>query len=343
MNSQDSQNLLEQVRETGQRLREYLNSEPKKRIKWLGFVADPVRTKNLEKIAGYLQSILVYLDSHSGEAFPSGRRTESLLSLLEQLKTPSVLSANNSWELADLLDTELLWFSDDASLYTLLEAQSFTNDDPVRRNDYFPSDYLQRLIGYYDKGSFADRHRLEVIHFLEYFKQALISEYRRDRAKVQLRGLYLARMALVLFLMLFGLCVFYIAASQQTDRLSTQYLARLLFLMVFAGATGSVLSRGIALGKQPLNVSDAKKNSEPPLGIRSLLSDWKVFIAQPVFGAATALVLFLVISSGLVQIGGMKELEPPGFALIGFLSGFSERFFIGTLDKIAGEPGKAGS
>src|SRR5947207_2546347 len=101
MNSEDNQNLRRQVRETGQRLREYLNSQPKKRIKRTGFLADPVRTKNLEKIAGYLQSILVCLDSHGSEAFPPGRRAESLLSLLEQLKTPSVLSANNSWELAD--------------------------------------------------------------------------------------------------------------------------------------------------------------------------------------------------------------------------------------------------
>jgi hypothetical protein len=102
-----------------------------------------------------------------------------------------------------------------------------------------------------------------------------------------------------------------------------------------------VLSRAVTLGKQPLNVTDAKETSEAPLGIRALLSDWKVFVAQPVIGAATALVLFLIVSSGLLQIGGMKELSPPGFALIGFLSGFSEPFFVGTLEKISSGSGKA--
>jgi hypothetical protein len=338
MNSDDREKLILKVQETAQRLREYLNTQPKKRTK-RSFVADPVRTKNLEKIAGYLQSILVYLDVHNSEA---GRRAESLLSLLEQLKTPSALSANNSWELADLLDSELLWFSDAASLYTLLKAQQGSaSDDARKRDNYFPSDYLQILINHYQEGRFADAHRLEVIHFLEYFKQAQISEYRRDRAKVQLRGIYLVRMALVLGLMLLGLCVFYIISSRQPDRLSTEYLGYLLLLMVSAGATGSVLSRAIKLGKQPLHISDAKDMSEPPLGIRALLSDWKIFLAQPVIGAATALVIFLIISSGLLQIGGMKELGPAGSALIGFLTGFSEPFFIGTLDKIAAGSGKA--
>jgi len=233
MNSEDGQILLQQVSATGQRLREYLNSLPKKRFKLLGLSADPVRTKNLEKIAGYLQSILGYLDSHSSEGVSLGRRAKSLLSLLEQLKTPSVLSANNSWELADLLDIELLWFCDDASLYTLLQAQCSTKDDPARRNNYFPGNYCQRLIDCYANGSFADPHRLEVIHFLEYFKQAQISEYRRDRARVQLRGIYLAWMAFVLGLMLLGLSGCYIASSRQVNLLSTRYLVWLLLLMGF--------------------------------------------------------------------------------------------------------------
>jgi hypothetical protein len=337
MTSEDSQNLIKEVRKTAENLREHLNRLSKKRYRLPGFSPDPVQTKNLEKIAGYLQNILVYFDVHNSEALPPGQRAESLRSLLEQLKTPSALSANNSWELADLLDTELLWFSDDADLYIRLKAQQGSaNDDAANRNNYFPGDYLQILINHYQEGKFADAHRLEVIHFLEYFKQAQISEYRRDRAKVQLRGSYLAWMAVMLGLMLLGLGSFYVASRRDETRDLWQ-----LLLMAFAGATGSVLSRAVKLGKQPLHISDAKGTREPPLGIRALLSDWKVFLAQPVIGAATALVIFLAISSGLLQIGGMKEFHPAGYALIGFLSGFSEPFFIGTLDKITGGSGNA--
>lgn len=332
MTSEDSQNLIKEVRKTAENLREHLNRLSKTRYQLPGFSTDPVQTKNLEKIAGYLQSILVYLDAHNSEALPPQQRAESLRSLLEQLKPASALSANNSWELADLLDTELLWFSDDAALYILLRAQQGSaSDDVVNRNNGFPGDYLQILINHYQEGRFADAHRLEVIHFLEYFKQAQISEYRRDRAKVQLRGSYLAWMAVMLSLMLLGLGSFYIASRRDPNRDLWQ-----LLLMVFAGATGSVLSRAVKLGKQPLHISDAKGTREPPLGIRALLSDWKVFLAQPVIGAASALVIFLVISSGLLQIGGTKEFDPAAYALIAFLSGFSEPYFIGTLDKITG-------
>jgi hypothetical protein len=262
-----------------------------------------------------------------------------LFALLEQIKNPATLSSNNSWELADLFDAELLWFSDDIYLYTQLKClQGSTGGDLVIRDFCFPADYLQALTNSYTEGIFAESHRLEVIYLLYHLKQTQIGEYRRDRAKVRLRGIYLARMAALLGLLLVGLGFFYIASTQQRDPLSTKYLVYILLLMVFSGATGSVLSRAVKLGKQPLNIGDPKETTEPPLGIRALLSDWKVFLAQPVIGAATAVVIFLVISSGLLQVGG-KELGPSGLALIGFLTGFSEPFFIGTLDKIAGGSG----
>jgi hypothetical protein len=52
-----------------------------------------------------------------------------------------------------------------------------------------------------------------------------------------------------------------------------------------------------------------------------------------------ALIIFLVFYSGLLQIGNVKELGPAGFGIIGFFAGFSEPFFIGILDRVAGQGG----
>jgi hypothetical protein len=76
-----------------------------------------------------------------------------------------------------------------------------------------------------------------------------------------------------------------------------------------------------------------------PLGIRALIADKKTFLAQPVIGATTALILFLVFQAGFIQIGGLKELTPAAYGLVGFLGGFSEPFVLGILDKVAGQWG----
>jgi hypothetical protein len=124
------------------------------------------------------------------------------------------------------------------------------------------------------------------------------------------------------------------------ERKSTEYRTLLLLLVVCAGATGSILSRAVKLGKQPLGSETGDASGEPPLGIRALLSGWKVFLAQPVIGATMALIIFLVFFySDLLQIGNVKELGPEGYGIIGFLAGFSEPFFIGILDKVAGQGG----
>jgi hypothetical protein len=302
--------------------------------KWL-LREDPVKTKNLEKIAGYLQSLITYLSPSNDDH----QNLASLTTLLEQIE-PSNLSSNNAWELADLLEIELIRLGDDAYLYTLLKVQQNPdNKDPHRWDKYFTKVDLTTLLD--SNGKFNDGSRLRAKRLLEHIQQARISEYRRDRAKVQLRGIYLERMAFFLIFFITGLGVFYLFASrlELVERNSTEYRTFLLLLVVWAGATGSILSRAVKLGKQPLGSETGVASGEPPLGIRALLSGWKVFLAQPVIGATMALIVFLVFYSGLLQIGNIKQLGPAGFGVIGFLAGFSEPFFIGILDKVAGQGG----
>ncbi len=314
---------------------------------------DPVRTKNLEKIAGHLHSILNFLEPHDDKTSLTKQQTTSLCLVLDQIKDPSEISSNNAWELSDLLEIELIRLGDDAYIYTLLKAQQKADvDDPHRWEKHFPVSDLDTLLKNYSCGKFSDCHSLQARHFLEYMRQEQVLEYRRDRAKAQLRGIYLSRMAKILFLLLFFLGYFYLAASRSsanlvitTDQLAggykDEYLTNLLWLVVFAGALGSVVSHAFKLGKQPLHAETDDKTGKPPLGIRALISEWKVFVAQPVIGASAALILFLIFKAGLLQIGGMKELGPEVYGLIAFLAGFSEAYFIGILDKVGGRTGSS--
>jgi len=340
-----STDVVQNIKDREKELRDYLNCLGKKRtikgvpdivvralntvIQWIS-PDDPVRTKNLEKVAGYLHDILTFHDS-GNKPCCTELRTASLCSLLEQIKCPAEISSNNAWELADLFEVELIRLGDDPYLYTLLMAKLEVYGTDAPKDGYPPYKYLEKLHGRYSDGKFDCNSRLEVRRVLEHLQHNIISEYRRDRAKAQLRGIYLGRMALILTVLLFFFGYFYLTAEQLTRDL--------LLLVAFAGAIGSVLSRAYRLGKQPLHAETGIKTEEPPLRIRALISEWKVFVAQPVIGAAAALIFYLVFSSGILQIIDVGKLSPAHYALIAFLAGFSEPFFTGIIDKVEGMVG----
>jgi hypothetical protein len=64
------------------------------------------------------------------------------------------------------------------------------------------------------------------------------------------------------------------------------------------------------------------------------MAAWKLFIAQIGIGAAAGLVLYIVMQSGVVN--GLATTNAARVSLLAFLAGFSEPFFIGILDKVAG-------
>lgn len=145
-------NLIQLIQCKEQILREYLDNLGEKRPWWQKptqwmFPEDPVRIKNLEKVIGHLQSILFFLDSRSN-AETEG--TVSLISLLKQIKVPEKISFNNAWELADLIEIELIRHGDDAYLYMLLKAQDKL-DTTHKWDKHFPADYLKTLLESYSR------------------------------------------------------------------------------------------------------------------------------------------------------------------------------------------------
>jgi hypothetical protein len=56
-------------------------------------------------------------------------------------------------------------------------------------------------------------------------------------------------------------------------------------------------------------------------------------VAQVLVGAASAIVVMLLLASGIVHIAGAASLE--GKAVVGFVAGFSEPFFLKTIERVA--------
>jgi len=324
------QELIALSRSRERAIREYLNGlsrVPERKSSLL--TDDPVRTKNLEKIAAQLQDILYFVARGSGEPPPEDR--ECLCCLLEQLENPKELSANNVWELADALEVMLVRLGDDNYVRQLI-----INEFPRGLATYLQKDSQQPESGGTGPMGLQALDISRARQFLVDLWQSKAQEYRRDRAKMRLRQRYLVIMTVVLKVFLMG----FSAALVQAGVMG---LAPLLMVLC-AGAIGSVLSRALKLSRQPLGAENTLRPGdvpaqEPPLGIRALISGWTVFVAQPVIGATAALMLYLVFSSGLLQIGGFEQLSPVRVALLSFLAGYSEPFFTDILGKVAGKAG----
>ena len=300
------------------------------------FRYDPVRTKNLEKVAGGLQQLVPMLAQPSSNGAQPDNR--SLEIFLDRLGDPARLSGHNAWELADLMVVELIERGDDVYLYSLLQASDH-GDDPHRWSAHLPLDDLQRLRGNYENGSFtSEAARREARRFLEQLQQFRIDEYRRDRAKAELRGIYLGRMVLALLAVSLVFVIAFIGQKQtlgltfRPADLAPGWIA--VLLVGSAGAMGSILSRAIKLGRSSFDGPTGPDKDEHPLGIRALIAAWKLFVAQIGIGAAAGLILYIVMQSGLVN--GLATNNAARVGLLAFLAGFSEPFFIGILDKVAG-------
>ncbi len=307
------QELTTLVHHHERRVRKYLNTLSRAR-------EDPVRTKNLEKIAAHLQAIL-YFVAQQDEELPPGNR-ECLCCLLAPLSRPWVLSADNVWELADALEVMLVRLGDDSVVRQWIFKE-------------FPGELPASLL-HAPRDSEAELDVARARQYLIHRLQEQAQEYRRDRAKMRLRQRYLIIMSGVLLILLTG----FSAALLLTGVAELAFL----ILVLSAGAIGSVLSRAIKLSKQPLREEAASglgraPTREPPLGIRALLSGWTVFVAQPLIGATASLMLALVFLSGILQVAGLAQLNPAAFAILAFLAGYSEPFFTDILGKFAGKAG----
>jgi hypothetical protein len=59
-------------------------------------------------------------------------------------------------------------------------------------------------------------------------------------------------------------------------------------------------------------------------------------LVQPLVGAVGGLILFAIWRSGLLKVAGLDRNEWSSVAVVAFVGGFSERYFLRSLARITG-------
>ena len=61
-------------------------------------------------------------------------------------------------------------------------------------------------------------------------------------------------------------------------------------------------------------------------------------VVQPLVGASAGALVFLLLASGALSVGSVDPAAWPSPGVLGFAAGFSEPFFLGLVDRVAGLP-----
>lgn len=254
---------------------------------------NPVRIKNLEKVLAFLRVLQHMLaDPHVAASPEQCEALRSLLVSLEKCESLETLSFNNAWELADMLEAELLQLGDHDYVKSAWLTWPRTRIPDTVRDVVVGRD---RNLSVKGNGSTLEAF---VRPWLIEDQRDLAHEYRRDRAMITLRRSYLNFMAITLLLLDLAFCVFLInvqrnpipfvptaakvtgesrvieatpegavttasdamnaaapaSATTPSNGSDSTWIAHfsLLLLAMVSGAIGSVVARATKLSHQPL-------------------------------------------------------------------------------------------
>jgi hypothetical protein len=135
----------------------------------------------------------------------------------------------------------------------------------------------------------------------------------------KLRAAYFPNLALLIVVLL-GLSMLAILFLGTSSHAGDVYQSAQLVLVAASGALGSVLAATFKL-------RDA-------VALSPLRSIAAIAYIQPPIGAAFGLVSWLILSSGLVMIGGANSQTWQVQAVVAFASGFSEPLFLNIIGRV---------
>ena len=61
-------------------------------------------------------------------------------------------------------------------------------------------------------------------------------------------------------------------------------------------------------------------------------------LVQPLVGGSAGALVFLLLACGAFSVGSLDPAAGPSPGVLGFAAGFSEPFFLGLVDRVAGLP-----
>lgn len=262
------------------------------------------------------------------------------------------LTVHSAWEYAAALQRFQLLLGDDEYIFTHLsnEDQREKKAKPGAWSEYLVPEKLKALLEEYDKprpvGEEARARAVECLSFL----YAQRSRYlRHQRAREELKAKYLLGLTLSLgFLLLLLLQGIYLAAKGEVANGLSTNIGDLFWSLVKVNLWIDLQSLEIrnaliaaATGALGSTLSGFYKLRDEAGGLNVLRSFKSAMSAQPFVGAVVGVLLWLLLKSSIVTIGPSGQgMNWTNLAIYCFLAGFSEPFFLGLVQRVAGAADK---
>jgi hypothetical protein len=273
----------------------------------------------LRKVLGFLRSEIA--EARRLLARPASARlpqSHAAIAELRDLLRRDVngLTIDSAWELAGRVKRLNVRLGDEHYVASLLSTELVRSGDESRWHrwqQHFDPAELDELLRVYTSGSpsSTDQDRaVDRLTFL-YLQRAAAGRDRRAKAGLKARYLNWLAAALLGLLVAFGVTIHSLAP----DSWKTMLVA------ACAGAVGAALS-GVFKVRDHLAGLDELRGFPPAMRV------------QPLVGACAGLVVMLVLESQALSLGVGKEASWAGPALLSFLAGFSEPFFLGIVQKV---------
>ena len=282
----------------------------------------PELAKALSLVQSYVSEVRELLELDSDQA---PLRTEKVERRFRDFLTQGVkkLSIDSAWELANQLRSELLFLGDVSYVWTQLEYEVQRDKKPNkwhRWSDHFAPSKLEALIQVRDNGAVDRQTHLEAVRSLRklYGLRAEAGMERRARAAQKCR--YLTLLIPILFTL-------QVALAAAIYEVGADGVWKQIILAASAGALGATLSGTLRVRDRLVALDD-------------LRSFWPAMRIQPLIGATAGLFALLALESHAINPGGGEETPWAAYALLTFVAGFSEPFFLGLVQKIAVIPDK---
>jgi hypothetical protein len=239
-------------------------------------------------------------------------------------RDPATLDIDGAWELAGALKRLNVRLADREFLTSRLEYErqrATATGQWHGWNTHFEAQELLDLVTAFKERRTTTADQARVVDRLTFLYLQREEAGRDRRARAALKRLYLSRLWIVLLVLLAG---FGVAINVATE----WEIWEVVLLAACAGGLGSTLSGIFKVRDQLVQLDE-------------LRSFWPAMRVQPLIGACAGLVLFLVLRSHAFSFGALSD-GLAGRGLIAFAAGFSEPFFVGTIQRVAVVPDKPG-
>jgi hypothetical protein len=275
-----------------------------------------------------LRKVIAFVQAQVGEArrllaAPADALTLRTDGALRELKVllhqdPAALTIDSAWELAGALKRLNLRLGNGGQVASLLEYECNRSQAAGRWHGWdvhFDRSELVKLVRAYHAGRVTPAQHADAVDRLTFLYLMRAEAGRNRRARAALKCLYLNRLMPVLFTLLvaLGIAIRFASGGARWDSIA---------LTAVAGAVGSTLSGVFKVRDQLVRLEE----------LRAFAPAMRV---QPLVGACAGVITLLLLESNAVSVGALSRDAWSTLALLAFAAGFSEPFFLGTVQRVA--------